>query len=240
MKKTKRKKEKCVKGFKDTFYFHRLNGLELVGKLELPYISKYVGPLPEKIVDCLKNKSHPEKYFVHFYLFDYAFDGRNGIWYGCQEGSRHMQSYLNKMGKYKGIISPDYSVYVDLPLAHQIWNIYRDRVTCMWLRSMGLNVIFNLRWGDYRTYDIVFSGIEKHSTIAVGSHGLIKHPENRSIFMNGFKEMIRRVEPSTLIIYGCCTSEMEELCKHNNIMIIHFESEQTQSRKEIAKDGRRE
>ena len=121
-----------------------------------------------------------------------------------------------------GVISPDYSVYVDLPFAHQIWNIYRDRLTCVWLRSKGLNVIFNLRWGDYRTYKYVFSGIEKHSTIAVGSHGLIKHPENRSIFMNGFKEMIKRVEPTTLVIYGPYTDEMENLCNENGISVVHF------------------
>ena len=102
----------------------------------------------------------------------------------------------------------------------------------MWLRSMGLNVIFNLRWGDYRTYNIVFYGIEKHSVIAVGSHGLIKHPENRMIFMNGFKEMIRRIEPSTLIIYGPYTEEMKEACNKNNVKVVHFCSEQIEARKE--------
>ncbi len=136
------------------------------------------------------------------------------------------------MSKYQGIISPDYSIYVDLPLAHQIWNIYRDRVVCHWLRNKGLNVIFNLRWGDYRTYKIVFSGISKHSTIAIGTHGQVKNPENRTILMNGFIEMIRRVEPSCLVIYGPLLIEMEEMCKERNIRIIHFDCEQVEARKE--------
>ena len=233
MKIRNRKKETPTKGFKDTFYFHRIQGLKLIGDLELPYVSKYLGPLPEQVIDYLKKPTYPHKYFVHHYLYDYTFDGRNGIWYGCLESSAHMKSYLNKMSKYKGIISPDYSIYVDLPLAHQIWNIYRDRVTCMWLRSLGFNVIFNLRWGDYRTYSIAFSGIEKHSVIAVGSHGLIKHPENRNIFMNGFREMLRRVEPSILIIYGPCTLEMNELCKKCNVQVMHFDCEQIEARKEM-------
>lgn len=226
------KKQKTAKGFKDTFYFHRISNLKLVGDFEMPYISAYDGPVPNKIINVLRNPSHPDLYFAHFYLFDYTFDGKNGIWYGCLEDSAHMKAYLKKLRQYAGIISPDFSVYVDLPLAHQIWNIYRDRVTCMWLRSLGMNVIFNLRWGDYRTYKYVFQGIEKHSTLAIGSHGLIKHPENRTIFMNCFREMIKRVEPKKLIIYGPYTNEMKELCEKNNVEVIHFDSEQKEARKE--------
>ena len=232
MKKKIYKKNRPVKGFKDTFGFHRLKKLKLVGDLELPYITRYDGPLPKKVIDMLKHPSHPAEYFVHHYLFDYCFDGKNGIWYGCLENSRTENAYLNKLRKYKGVISPDYSVYVDLPFVHQLWNIYRDRLTCEWLRSLGLNVIFNLRWGDYRTYKYVFQGIEKHSVIAIGSHGLIKHPENRSIFMNGFIEMIKRVEPNILIIYGPCTKDMQQLCIENKIKVIHFDCEQIEGRKE--------
>lgn len=220
------------KGFKDTFNFHMLENINLYGKYEVPYIPKYDGPIPKKIISYIKTTAHPNEYFMHFYLYDYRFDGKNGVWYGCQKDSAKIKSLLEKLKKYCGVISTDFSIYVDLPLAAQIWNIYRDRVMCMWLRKHGLNVIFNLRWGDFRTYDLVFSGIEKHGIIAVGSHGLIKHPENRQIFMDGFKEMIKRIEPSHLIIYGPCTSEMEQICKKHSIQVTQFDSEQTEARKE--------
>ena len=163
------------------------------------------------------------------------FDGKNGIWYGCQQNSVKKESFLRKIEKYDGIISPDYSIYVDLPLSAQIWNIYRDRVIYAWLYELGYKVIFNLRWGDYRTYNIVFNGIEKHGTVAIGSHGLIKNPENRQIFMDGFKEMIKRIEPKEIILYGPYTNEMKNLCENNGIKVAHFESEQTASRKELNK-----
>jgi len=225
-----KKKTQC-KGFKDTFNFFMVEKCTLVGKYEIPYIKKYNGPLPNQLINYLRHPNNPNDYFLHFYLFDYAFDGRNGVWYGCQKDSAHFNSFINRIGKYKGIISTDFSVYVDLPFAAQIWNIYRDRVMCAYLRSLGLNVIFNLRWGDYRTFDFVFYGIEKHSAIAIGSHGLIKHPENRQIFMDGFKEMIRRIEPSYLIIYGPLTEEMNKLCKIHNIKVKQFDSEQTEARR---------
>jgi len=226
------KKNKPNKGFKDTFNFFMIENLKLIGEMELPYIPMYDGPIPEKIVNVLRNIKNSNQYFVHHYLYDYSFDGRNGIWYGCQEDSKRINSFINKYKKYKGIISPDFSVYVDLPVAAQIWNIYRDRVTCMWLRKQGLKVIFNVRWGDYRTYDIVFYGIEKHSTVAVGSHGLIKHPENRQIFLDGFIQMIKRIEPSCIIVYGPCLNEMRIACEEHAIKIIQFDSEQTEARKE--------
>ncbi len=232
MKKRIFKKAKTARGFKDTFYYHRLTGLELHGDLELPVIKKYEGPIPKRIVNISRNPAHPEECFAHHYLFDYIFDGKNGIWYGCIEDSRRMNSYLRRVTKFAGLISPDYSVYVDLPMAHQIWNIYRDRVTCAWLRSKGLNVIFNLRWGDYRTYKYVFDGIEKHSVLAIGSHGLIRHPEDRAIFMNGFKEMARRLQPETIVLYGPFTRDIEMICSENNIRVIHFDCDQRETRKE--------
>lgn len=232
MERTITKKSVPVKGFKNTFNIHRIKELKLIGEFENPYIDKYNGPVPKKLINILRNPSHPEEYFAHHYLFDHLFDGRNGFWYGCMEDSIKEKSYLNRVRKFNGIISPDYSVYIDLPFAHQVWNIYRDRVTCMWLRRLGLNVIFNLRWGDYRTYKIAFSGIEKHSVIAIGSHGLIKQPENRIIFMNGFKEMIKSVEPSCLVIYGPYTFEMRLFCEKNGVEVIHFDAEQVEVRKE--------
>ena len=93
-----------------------------------------------------------------------------------------------------------------------------------------MTTIFNIRWGDYRTYDVAFFGIEKHSTLAVGSHGLIKNPLQRHTFMNGFVEMIKRLEPSNLVIYGPCTKEMKSLCDEYYVNVIHFDSEQTEAR----------
>lgn len=225
-------KKKQAHGFKDTFNFFMIEGLNLVSDFEIPYITKYSGPVPKRLTSYIKSDSKSKESFLHFYLYDYTFDGRNGVWYGCQENSKRIKSLIAKLSKYQGIISPDFSVYIDLPLAAQIWNIYRDRVMCMWMRSLGFNVVFNIRWADYRTYDLVFFGIEKHSTLAIGSHGLIKNPENRQIFMDGFLEMIKRLEPSCLIIYGPVLKEMREVCDAKNIKIINFDSEQTTSRKE--------
>lgn len=222
---------KAAKGFKDTFNLYMIEKARLVGDLEMPYIPKYSGPLPTKITNCLTHKLPASDYFIHFYLFDYYFDNKNSIWYGSQKDSSFVEKHLSKLRKYQGVIAPDYSIYTDMPLIMQLWNIYRVRTIYVWLNSIGINCIFNIRWGDYRTYDVAFFGIEKHSTLSVGSHGLIKNVLQRHTFMVGFKEMVKRLEPSNLIIYGPFTEEMKILCDINHINVVHFDSEQVEARK---------
>lgn len=220
-----------TKGLKDVFNLFMIKDCRLVGNLEIPYIEKYNGPLPTKITNYNAKKANLKKYFVHFYLYDYCFDGKNGLWNGSCFSMKKTERIYKKLGEFQGIITPDYSVYVDMPLIMQYWNIYRARVIYYWLRKQGFTCIFNIRWGDYRTYDIAFFGIEKNSTLAIGSHGLIKNKIQRSIFMDGFVEMIKRLEPLNLIIYGPYTKEMKSLCATNNINVVNFDSEQTEARK---------
>ena len=224
------KEVKPAKGFKDVFNLFMVEDARLVGNLEMPYIPKYNGPIPTKITNYCTPKLDPSEYFIHFYLFDYYFDNKNGLWYGSQRDSSTVKKTIEKLLLYQGVIAPDYSIYVDMPLIMQLWNIYRVRAIHAWLSSQGINCIFNIRWGDYRTYDVAFFGIEKRSTLAVGSHGLIKNPLQRHTFMNGFVEMIKRLEPSNLVIYGPCTKEMKSLCDEYHVNVIHFDSEQTEAR----------
>ena len=221
-------KNNCVKtanGFKDVFNLFMIEKAKFIGDLEMPYITKYKGPLPQKITNYVTHKLPANDYFVHFYLFDYYFDNKNGLWYGSQRDSAITTKLVQKLSSYKGVITPDYSIYADMPLIMQLWNIYRARSVCVWLKSLGFNCIFNIRWGDFRTYDVAFSGIEKKSTLSVGSHGLVKSTIQRHIFMTGFVEMIKRLEPINLIIYGPITPEMINICKEYNVNIIHFEFE---------------
>ena len=224
------KEVKPANGFKDTFNLFMIKDARLVGDLEMPYIKKYEGELPTKIINYVTSTLHPEDYFCHFYLFDFHFDNRDGLWYGSERESSVVSRKIEKLKSYKGVITPDYSVYTDMPLVMQYWNIYRARTIFCWLTSLGIKTIFNVRWGDFRTYDVAFYGIEKHSTLAVGSHGLIKNVLQRHTFMTGFIEMVKRLEPANLIIYGSYTDEMKDICTKYNVNVINFISEQSEAR----------
>ena len=56
--------------------------------------------------------------------------------------------------------------------------------------------------GDRRTYRICCDGIEKHCVIAVGSHGNLKLVQDREIFLKGLDVVVKRLQPTTIVIYG--------------------------------------
>ncbi len=71
--------------------------------------------------------------------------------------------YLAKLKKFNGIITPDFSIYRDMPLVMQQWNTYRGKALGHWWQSNGLNVLPNVRYGDSRTYEFCCAGVPKNS-----------------------------------------------------------------------------
>ena len=62
------------------------------------------------------------------YEDDYRFER---IW-------RNPRQYLNVLKRYNGVILPDFSLYRDMPLVMQLWNIYRSRAIGFWLQLNGI------------------------------------------------------------------------------------------------------
>ena len=133
----------------------------------------------------------------------------------------------------KGIISPDFSLYRNMPLVMQKWNTYRSRALAYWLQENGIEVIPNVRFNDERTYEFCFDGIEKNKTVAVGTHGCIKRTEDKELFKYGLEEMVKRLSPKTIIVYGATPEYIFQKYKENGIEIIAFESEFSKSRKQV-------
>lgn len=66
-------------------------------------------------------------------------------------------------------------------------------------------IIPNVRWSFPFSFDYCFDGIVKGSNIAIGIMGLIRNKGNHQMFLNGFKEMIDRIQPNSILIYGFVT-----------------------------------
>lgn len=64
----------------------------------------------------------------------------------------HPDEYVEILKQYQGFISPDCSVYRDMPLSLQITNIYRNRAIGYYMQKHGVYVVPCVRWGDERTY----------------------------------------------------------------------------------------
>ena len=128
--------------------------------------------------------------------------------------SSKIASQISELKKYAGVLSPDFSMYTTFPEAYQIWQVYRNRwCTCYW-QSKGIKVIPTVSWSDESSYKYTFLGIPKNSVVAIGTVGVLNDPIAKKLFLQGFKEMLKQLEPKEILIYG---NRLTELNEYKNI-----------------------
>ena len=209
----------------DVFHAFLVENADFDGYIELPVI-KTSDKVPEKVVTLSKAMSKSWSDFdcwVVFYEHDRKFER---LW-------NNPKQYLDKLKKFKGVISPDFSLYRNMPLIMQMWNTYRGRAIAVWLQNNGIDIIPNVRFGDERTFSFCFDGIEENKTVAVGTHGCIKRKEDKIFFKRGLARMVQRLSPKTIIVYGSVPDSIFKPYKDMGINIIAFESEFSKSRKQV-------
>ena len=137
---------------------------------------------------------------VHFFLYDAIFES---VW-NCPLKSRR---YLDR---FSCVLTPDFSLNADLPLAAQIWNTYRNRWCGVHWQAQGFAVIPTVGWSTPESYDFCFLGIAPHSPVAVTTVGSRK-PHSKELFLHGFSALIERIQPSVVLCYGKRFQEMEKV-----------------------------
>ena len=214
-----------IKYKKDVFRSFLVSEAQYGGKFELPAI-KTSSLLPESVIPFSKAMNKSCKCFDSWIVFYEHDNGFERLWH-------NPKAYLSKLKKFNGIISPDFSLYRNMPLAMQIWNTYRGRALAAWLQRNGVEIIPNVRFNDERTYEFCFDGIEKFKTVALGTHGCIKRRIDKDYFKDGLAEMVKRLSPRTIIVYGSAPDDIFKKYRDMGINIMPFESEFSKSRKQV-------
>ena len=211
-------------GCKDVFHAFLVKNATYEGSLEIRCLKKEL-QTPQKLITFSK-AIHSTEYdaWVHFYEDDSSFER---LW-------NRPNTYLPILKKFKGVISPDFSVYRDMPLVMQQWNIYRSRALGHWLQENGVPVIPNIRFSDERTFELSCAGICKHGVIAIGSHGCVKLLTERTYFENGLRYVIEKLEPATIVVYGAAPDEIFAQYKKKGVTILQFDSDFMKSRKAVS------
>ena len=187
------------------------NEFDVFGKWNIPSVKKceldlagvnLIGYPDIKTNDTDENKGRG----IHFYIDDYKMEG---LYYNPERS-------IHRIAQYKFVITPDYSLYRDMPKAVQLFNVFRSRWCGAFWQSKGMTVIPNVSWGDSTTFEFCFDGIEEGSIVAVGTIGCKR---SKLAFMRGYNEMLKRIKPSAIICYGSPFAEMQ-----GNIIPIDYNS----------------
>lgn len=157
--------------------------------------------------------------YIHFWIDDQKFDGnRKGIW-ACPAEA------LEIIRHFDGIFTPDYSTNVDFPEPIKIYNTYRSRAFGRWVGTHDKGVINNVRWGTEETWSYCWDGIPRGSIVAIGTVASgLKHLDNRPVFETGIREMVRVLQPHTIIVYGSANYPIFDELRAQGIYIKAFPS----------------
>lgn len=188
------------------------------GKYQMPIIDND-NYIPEKLTGFNYAKTSKEKNTgIHFYLDDYQFER---IWNNPEE-------YVDVLQEYDCILSPDFSLYLDMSYSMKIWNVFRSRLIGQYYQRQGIKVIPTLSWAEEETFEFCFDGIPKGSIVSISTIGVKRNNEAMNIWKNGVDEMIKRIEPSAILIYG---GKIDYDFK--NIRVIYYENEVTERMKKL-------
>lgn len=223
------KKPEVRSGCKDIWNAYMAEGATFC-KHDIPFCPTTATSISNDIITNVEAKSiHKENLsnnvfdykhdaIVCCYIDDHKFDGPKGVW-------TNPDQTLEVLKHFSGAITPDFSTYLDFPEPLKLYATYRMRLLGYWWGKNGIAVINNVRWGTEETYDYCFEGIPTNSIVAIGTvGGSPRRIIDRERFEQGFFEMIKRLYPHTIIVYGSANYPCFDKAKQMGIRVISFPS----------------
>lgn len=206
---------------------------ENLDKFQFPGAGKYGVPQIEPVtkypqcefIPCnyAKSEKNPGDKIVHCFVDDYQF---TRYW-------NQPDRYIPLLQKFKAVCSPDFSTYTDMPLAMQIYNHYRKHWLAAYWQLHGMTVYPTISWSTPDSYEWCFDGEPVGGIVAVSSVGCYRGKEAKRLFLKGYDEMMKRLNPKWVIFYG----KVFEECDWNVIKVTSH-GEKINERAKAARERR--
>lgn len=142
------------------------------GKYDIPAIGQAQFEQADFIgFNYAKSEKHPQNKAVHFFLDDYQF---NRVW-------TYPDRYIEMLRRFRYVLSPDFSLYTDFPMAMQIYNHYRKHWIARYWQESGIKVIPTICWSSSESFEWCFDGEPTQSVVAISSLGTQNSKEKENI-----------------------------------------------------------
>lgn len=142
---------------------------------------------------------HPEDKICHFYLDDYQFER---VW-------NDPNRYVPILKRFKAVLSPDFSMYADFPMAVQIFNQYRRQWCGAYWQENGINVIPTVCWSTPDSFEWCFDGIPENSLVCISTVGSFRSRQTKEAWLKGYRKALEVLHPSEILLFGKHFSEIE-------------------------------
>lgn len=172
----------------------------------MPSLDPFNEEMPDDFIPfnvAVKSKEYDKG--VHFFIDDYQFER---FW-------NNPGKYIPVLKKFRCVVAPDFSVYLDVPKAVNLWNIYRSRLLARYMQDKGIAVIPNVSVVPEGLEKEVFSGLEGCGTIVI-SNVQANSGEFKSYWFRFVRKAVDNINPERLVVYGNKTT----LSAHTNVVYI--------------------
>lgn len=183
-----------------------------VGEYDIPELkpTHFDGNCEFISFNCAANTKDREKKGVHFFIDDYQF---NRLW-------TNIDRYVDMLSQFKYVMTPDFSHtqtsrklsrYTIITANIGLGRICKKQECRLFLQYHGvrrilLNGALKVRQSD--------------GTVAVSSVGCMNSKAKKELFLAGYEEMVKRLQPKSIIFYGTVPDE----CKGNIVRIKAFQN----------------
>lgn len=182
------------------------------GKEGMPKLRAFNEPLPNGFIPFSDRRKMLLPYGIHCYLYDYKIES---LW-------NSPPAAINCLKQYKCVIAPDFSVFVDMPRAVNVWNIYRNRWVTSYWQKVGIRAVPSASWGNVDSFEYCFDGLPENSVIAIGHTAIGKDLSCRKLYRLGVETLIERKHPEKLIVYGASL----DFCPETEVVYIEGKIQQ--------------
>lgn len=201
--KAKRKEKKRWEELRDkNFGLEYCATATFSGKYGIPLIKAYHGTIPEHYVS-LNEASGNDCSNTCVTCFESDNELEN-LWYAPK-------NYVTALTRYCCFCEPDFSLKVKSPLSIQIANTYRNHAIAYYMQEHGVTILPSMGWSSTQSYEFCFDGHEKGGVVIVSTIGTLKDERSFMYFRLGFQEMLKRISPDSVILYGDCNIALKSI-----------------------------
>lgn len=165
---------------------------DCAGELELPTME----PVDVKPTDLMSfnfaKSAKDHNCGIHFCIDDYQFER---VW-------TRPENYVELLRRFECVVTPDFSVYTDMPRAIANWNIYRAFALGYWWQKQGLTVVPNITWRDESDCETLFPYYPQGGTVFVSTLGITRDNGAKEYNKRMFPKIEGVIKPSRVILLG--------------------------------------
>lgn len=175
------------------------NEFKTVGKYNIPLIKKQNINLTDiELWGYAKTKREDKENkhkAIHFFTYDWLF----------KAVYEKPEATLEKLNQYHALLTPEFSLYRDMPRALQIYSTFKNRWCGAFWQKQGMRVIPTVCCAGEESYDFCFDGIEQGSIVAISTY---RREQYKNDFMKSYNKMLEVIKPSAILCYGEVFPEM--------------------------------